>query len=261
MATGNHAVLKALDILDLLAQTKAPLPLKEIARRLEQPESSAHRLLASLTAKGYVQQRDPNGPYSLGWKVVLLARALQPELRLTQELRPCLEDLVRQLKHTVNLGVLNGARVLYLDCLVPDQSMSLYTPPGLSVPAHATALGKCLLAHLPAGEREAAVERLDLAPSTPTTITDRAELLRALEEIRERGYAVDASEFVRGVTCVAVPVKDLSGRAVAAISTTARSVELLEGWAEDTAARMIAAVRDHVAPDVLGGTLYVADPA
>lgn len=255
MSELNSAVLKALEVLDLLGQAPSGLRLKEIAFRLEQPESTTHRLLASLAAKGYVQQRDPAGPYTLGWKIVTLARALQAELRLAQSLRPYLERLVRQLQHTVNLAVLNNLRVMYLDCLVPNNAISLYTPPGVAVPAHATSLGKCLLAFLPEHERALVLDQLPLEPITPNTITSRDRLEAALAEIRRRGYALDHGEFVADVNCVAAPVLDASGHAVAAISVTARVAGLPERWEEEAAAALSAVAR------AAAQQLFVAPPA
>src|SRR5262249_35855237 len=146
VAAVNNAVLNALDILDLLGRATEGLRLTAIALELGLPESTTHRLLASMAEKGYVKQTESNGPYALGWKVVTLARALTAELRLVQDLKPYLERILREVRQTVNLGVLNDLQVAYLDCLIPKHAVSLYTPPGLLVPAYATSLGKALLA-------------------------------------------------------------------------------------------------------------------
>src|SRR5579864_9232146 len=118
----NNAVLKALDILDLLGRAPERLRLMDIALQLDLPESTTHRLLASMAEKGYVQQREHNGPYSLGWKIVTLARSLGTELRLVQDVRPYLEQLLHEVRQTVNLGVLNELQVAYLDCLTPNNA-------------------------------------------------------------------------------------------------------------------------------------------
>lgn len=236
----NNGVVKALEILDLLGRGPDPLRLRDISLELDFPESTAHRLLASMAEKGYVQQRESNGAYTLGWKIVTLARSLSTELRLVQDLRPYLEKVLREVRQTVNLGVLNDLYVTYLDCLMPNHAVSLYTPPGLLAPAHATSLGKVLLAHLPELDLEAALSRLQLEPLTPHTITSRLKLTAILEEVRHQGYAVDYGELHSDVHCVAVPIKDLSGRAIVAISVTARAAELPAHWEDRTAAVLIA---------------------
>lgn len=235
----NNAVLNALDILDLLGRAPERLRLMDIARELDLPESTVHRLLASMAEKGYVQQRERNGPYSLGWKIVTLARSLGTELRLVQDLRPYLEQLLREVRQTVNLGVLNDLQVAYLDCLTPNHAVALYTPPGLLVPAYATSLGKALLAYLPAAELEEALSRLYLEALTPRTITTRSRLKAALEAVREQGYAVDRGEFHRDVYCIASPLLEPGGRAIAAISVTARAADLAANWEEHTAVLVV----------------------
>src|SRR3981081_4285463 len=196
MAELNNGTLKTLDVLDLLGQARGPLHLRDIALRLEQPESTIHRLLASLAVRGYVRQVESNGPYVLGWKIAVLARALNADLRLIEELQPHLEQLVRRVRQPVNLGVLSNTRVMYLECIPPSNSISLYVPPGLLVPAHATALGKSLLAHLPLAELHAILGDLQLDPLTPHTITSVVDLEAALEVVRQRGFAVDEGEYV-----------------------------------------------------------------
>ncbi len=227
MSSGSASVDRALEILDLLGHVAPqPLQLQDIAARLDLPESTVHRLLASLTDKHYVRQRESRGRYALGWKVVLLGRALETESYLIQELRPLLEDLSRVVKQTVNLAVLNGGKVLYLECLVPNDVVGLYTPPGSVFPAHATALGKALLAFLPAEERETELSRLQLHQLTPQTITSLPELRAGLQMVRERGYAIDREELKSGVTCLAAPVLDSRERPLAAISVTAQTAGL-----------------------------------
>lgn len=148
------------------------------------------------------------------------------------------------MKQTVNLGALNGLQVAYLDCITPNHALALYTPPGLLVPIHATALGKALLAQLPVGELEALLSRLHLEPFTPASITSPARLKMAVEEARAQGYAVDHGEWHRDVYCVAAPILEPGGRAIAAISVTARAADLAARWEEQTAALVVQATRE-----------------
>jgi DNA-binding IclR family transcriptional regulator len=216
----------------------------DIALELDLPESTTHRLLASMAEKGYVQQRERNGPYVLGWKIVTLARSLGTEQRLVQDLQPYLEQVLREVKQTVNLGVLNDLQVVYLDCLTPNNAVALYTPPGVLVPAYATSLGKALLAFLPEHDLEALLPRLRMEPLTPRTIMSQSRLKAVLEEVRQQGYAVDHGEFHRDVSCVAAPILEPGGRAVAAISVTARATEVETNWEEQTAAPVLRAARE-----------------
>jgi IclR family acetate operon transcriptional repressor len=243
VAGSNSAVTNALDILDLLGQSVHGLRLKDIAARLDLPESTAHRLLAGLVSRGYVQQHDDQS-YELGWKIVVLADALGSDARLVQAMRPSLQKLVRELGQTINLAVLSNDQVMYLACQTPVSSLSLYVTPGLTLPVHATSLGKVLLAFSPPDETETVLSRLDYKPLTAQTIADAAGLRAALERVREQGYALDLGELRPDVSCIAVPVRDASGRVRAAISMTAPAAELPADWQTSFPNRLMSAAAE-----------------
>lgn len=246
-AATNNAVLNALDILDLLGRSPNRLRLMDIAEELHLHETTTHRLLASLAERGYVQQPVQNGPYALGWKVVTLARLLGDRARLAQDVRPHLEALLRQLQQTVNLAVLNNSDVMYLDCLTPNHPVSVYTPPGALAPAHATSLGKALLAFLPKEDLESLLPQLKLEPRTPSTITSLPKLRAALEQVRQRRYAIDEGELKTDVNCIAVAITDPNGHSVAAISVTAQANGLKRTWEREVSTALIATARKAAA--------------
>ena len=230
MAGTNLTVTKALDLLDLLGRAEQPIRLMDLAARLDLPESTTHRLLASLAERGYVQRRADTGSYGLGWKIVVLARSLASDARLVQDMRLYLVRLVQKLGQTVNLAVLSNEEVMYLDCQTPERTLALYTAPGFTFPAYATSLGKVLLAHLPEAERSDILDRISLSPLTPNTITDRVAFQAALDNVRHQGFAIDHGELRADVSCLAAPIIDDKGHARAAISMTAPSAELPVGW-------------------------------
>jgi IclR family acetate operon transcriptional repressor len=197
-----------------------------------------------LAERGFVRQRKSGGPYSLGWKIVLLAKSLSAESRLVSDVRPCLEDLLHHVGHTVNLAVLTGTQVMYLDCLVPNRAVSLYIMPGSLLPAHATALGKVLLAHLPPPELDDALARMSFEPITPRTIVSAAQFRAGLEDVRRQGYAVDRGEFTIDVGCIAAPILGSHGQTIAAISVSARSAELPSAWEQTSVPLVVAAARE-----------------
>lgn len=245
MAGTNNAVTRALEILELLGGADQGLRLKAIAQQLDIPESTAHRLLASLVESGFAEQRDDYGEYSLGWKIVVLANAMGRDARLVQMVRPYLEELVRQLGFTANLAVLSNLEVMYLDCQTPRRSMALYVASGLTLPAHATSLGKSLLAFQDADTRDALLDRLTLTPLTPSTVKTQQELVAALDEIRQQGYALDRGELRPDVSCVAAPLLDSRGHAIAAISITAPESDLPTDW-------------DSIFPEIVAATARAA---
>lgn len=214
-----QSVDRALDLLEALAGADGEVSITALAARTSLHVSTAHRLLATLLRRGYVRQNPDTSRYYAGPKLATLAegRSRFGELRLRA--RGILGTLAESTRETANLSVLDDTAAVYLETVPGPQVVRLFTTVGNRVPLHATGAGKALLAWLPAPRREAILERIELRAHTPRTISDPAVLRRALDEIRERGYAVDDEEFDEGVRCVAVPVGPL-GAPLAAISVS-----------------------------------------
>lgn len=229
-----QSVDRALDLLEALATADGEVSITALAARTGLHVSTVHRLLATLLRRGYVRQNPETSRYYAGAKLATLAegRSRYGEIRLRA--RPVLRAITEATRETTNLVVLDDVTAVYIDTVPSPQVVRLFTSVGNRVPLHATGAGKCLLAALPADKREALIERLDMRSYTPHTIVDRAALRRALEEARERGFAIDDEEYDEGVRCIAVPVGGMTD-ATAALSVSApasrltrqRCVELL----------------------------------
>ena len=137
-----------------------------------------------------------------------------------------LRGLVADLGETCNLAVLRRGELFYLDRVEADWALRLHLPPGTVLPPHCSASGKLLLAYKPTDERAKILENLPLQQFTHRTITDRHLLESEMERIVSTGYAVDNEEYVLGVSCVAVPVRDSIGEVVAAIAVHAATARL-----------------------------------
>ena len=175
-----------------------------------------HRLLATLLKRGYVRQNPDTSRYYAGAKLATLTegRSRFGELRLRA--RPLLRALTEATRETANLVVLDDVQAVYIETIPSPQVVRLFTTVGKRTPLHATGAGKALLAALPPPRRDALLERVELRAYTPHTIVDRAALRRTLDDIRERGYAIDDEEYDEGVRCVAVAVVPARGSAVGA---------------------------------------------
>ena len=220
------AVEKALSIIDLLGTSSEGKRLTEIARDLGLPLSTVHRLLAVLRKTGYVSKDATSGRYVLGTKLLRLQVQVMGSLTLTRTALPVLRRLANQLEGAANLSILQLGRVLYLESVPSDRSISLYTPPGKTAPAHCTAMGKVLLAHLDQEDLEAALAANPLERFTEQTITCRSALVRELERIRSEGFAIDNQEWVSGVRCVAAPIRNHAGEVIAAVSISAPAAQI-----------------------------------
>ncbi len=215
-----QSVDRALDLLEALAAAESEVSITLLAARTKLHVSTVHRLLATLLRRGYVRQNAETSRYYTGAKLATLveSRSRYNELRLAA--RPLLQSLVEATRETANLSVLDDAAAVYIETAASPQIVRLFTVVGNHVPLHATGAGKALLASLPQATRDSLLDRAELRPHTARTLVDRVALARALDETRERGYAIDDEEYDDGVRCVALPVGGMND-AVAAISVSA----------------------------------------
>ena len=248
-----QSVDRALDLLEALVAADGEVAITALAGRTGLHVSTVHRLLATLLRRGYVRQNPDTSRYFAGAKLATLA-----ELRLRA--RPLLRSLTESTRETANLVVLDDMQAVYIETVPSPQVVRLFTSIGNRTPLHATGAGKVLLANLATARRDVLIERLDLRGYTPRTITDRAVLRRALDDVREKGYAIDDEEYDEGVRCVAVAVagavgsgrEATSGAPVAALSISAPASRLsrqrcaeLAPVLRRTAAELAEAVRDQ----------------
>ncbi|MFN2520743.1 MAG: IclR family transcriptional regulator [Candidatus Limnocylindria bacterium] len=220
-----QSVDRALDLIEALAVTDGEASITALAVRTSLHVSTVHRLLATLVRRGYVGQNADTSRYFAGARLATLGEGGSRYGVLKGRARPILRWLSESTRETANLAVVDDNAAVYIDTVQGPQVVRLFTTVGNRVPLHATGAGKAHLAALPAARRDALLDRVELRPHTPNTIVERAALRRALEEVRERGYAVDDEEFDEGVRCVAVAVGS-PGSPVAALSISAPAARL-----------------------------------
>lgn len=208
---------RAINIL-LFMSNKEPLSLQEISEAIHLSPSTTYRLLATLSSYRFVE-KDALNRYSLGLSCLELARAYSESNDIRKVALPELEKLRDEVKETVHLAILNDWEVVYLEKLPGLHAIGLMgSRVGGRAPAYCTGLGKVLLAYSDPQELRAYFLSHPLRAFTNKTITDLKELERELSQIREVGYALDRGEHEAEVRCVAAPIFDINGNAVAALS-------------------------------------------
>lgn len=224
---------RAINVL-LVLSDGTPRTLQEISESIGLSPSTTFRLLATLGFYRLVQ-RDALNRYSLGLACLELARAYYESNDLRKVALPELETLRDEVKETVHLAILEGMEVVYLEKLPGLHAIGLMgSRVGGRAPSYCTGLGKVLLAHRKPEEVREFFLKNPPRPFTDRTITDLLALERELEEIRRTGYALDRGEHESEVRCIAAPIFDMRGEAVAAISISgpAGRMEPLEtNWA------------------------------
>lgn len=215
------SVERALDILNLFDLRTAELGTTEIAEAVGLHKSTAAGLIHTLAAKGYLSQNPQTRKYSLGLKLVERSSVVLHHLEIRRVAYPHLEALRDRSGETVNLAVLDGADIVYIERLLCTRALGMRSEIGKRALAHSTALGKAIMAHWSEAEVRAFVRRFGLPRVTAKTITDEEVWLRQLAEARELGYAIDDEENEEGGRCVAAPIFDYTGRPIASISLSA----------------------------------------
>ncbi|WP_433392300.1 IclR family transcriptional regulator [Micromonospora sp. KLBMP9576] len=239
---------RTLEVLEALAASPQRRSLVDLARALDIPKSSLHGILRTMAGRGWVES-DPTGTrFGLGVRALQVGAAYLTSDDTMGLLGGVLDDLSRQFGETVHLGRLDGAHIVYLAKRESVHPLRLYSAIGRQLPAHATALGKALLAERP----DAALDELltwPLPALTPHTVTDPAALRAELAAVRRQGHAVDREENTEGIVCFAravplatpatdaislsVPVARLGAvgeeRIVAALSRAADQVRAARG--------------------------------
>ena len=209
---------RTLDIFELLAAEPNGLTVSEISQRLGLARSSTHGLVRTLHARGYLMQNGGRR-FHLGARLIQLGLNVVDRLELRAAARDPLERLVAATHDTALLVVPDRGDLLYVDKVLSD-ARDVRTDPRVSSrrPLQCSSLGKALLAALDDRAVEEIIESIGLEGATEYSITGRDALMQDLAQTRARGYSVDAQEALLGVWCVGAPVRDHTGRSIAAIS-------------------------------------------
>ncbi len=208
----------AMRVLETFYDADLELRLQEVTTRTGITKSSTFRILFTLESLGYLEKNDSTGKYRLGRRIFEAAGKARATRSVGQLAQPFLRTLNEQFGETVNLGALQNRQVVYVDTIEGSHSFRLSANIGAVAPFHASALGKAILAFLPETEVAAILDTIKFPRLTPQTIGARDELVKALQKVRRRGYAVDDEEIEAQAFCVAAPIRDSSGRASHAVS-------------------------------------------
>jgi len=201
------SAVRTVELLEYLAaRNDQPARLREICAALDMPRSSAHALLRTLVAQGWVRSDDSGAQYGIGIRALLVGTSYLDNDPYLPLITPFLDELCADLGETFHLGRLDGTDIVYLATRESEHYARLRNRVGRRLPAYATALGKALLADRSGAERAAHIPT-PLEPLTPHTITDRAVLDDVLDEVRVRGFATDDQENTTGLRCFAVTVR------------------------------------------------------
>jgi DNA-binding IclR family transcriptional regulator len=214
-----HSLDRAVSVLEMLGESETPLSLAEICQRMHLHKSTAHRSLMVLERSALIE-RTPDNRFRLGLKLYELGNRAVEQIDLRARVHPYFRRLAMHVGETVHLSVLQKTSVVYLDKVEPNRRVCMSSKIGTSNPVYCTSMGKAMLAFQPADVREQIIGKIRFVCYTPKTISSAEALLKALERVRRRGYAIDDEEIELGVRCVGAPIFDDNRRAIAAVSVS-----------------------------------------
>jgi DNA-binding IclR family transcriptional regulator len=217
-ADGLQSVTRAIRSLELISEA-GELGVTELGRRLGVHKATASRLAATLATHGLIERDPMTDRYRLGFGLIRLAGTTVAGLDLVRTARPLIEDLAERTRETVNLGVLSGDSVTYIDQVTGTRAIVAVSWVGRRTPLHCTSNGKVLLAFMDDTERGRHLSQ-PLERMTDNTLTNKTELASQLQEVRTRGWAQTREELEEGLNAVAAPIRSSSGEVVAALSVS-----------------------------------------
>lgn len=220
MESGRYriqSIERAVAILNAFSAEEPELGVTDLADRLGLHKSTVHRFLVNLEAAGLVERNRHTSRYRLGLRIFELGGLVLQQMNLWDEALPFLEGLVRDSGETGHLAVLDGGEAVYIEKVEARRALRIPSAIGRGYPAHATSLGKILLAHLSEEARAEILAERGLARCTPKTIIDGPRLDSELDLIRRQGFAVDEEEYEEGLRCIGAPILGHTGQVVAAI--------------------------------------------
>jgi len=218
-------VAKVVKIFDLLHEHPGGLTLTEISEGTALNTTTCYRIVSHLAAEGYLN-RDEKRNYRLGSRILQIAATYDDQSTLRKIAGPHLRRLVQRTGESVNLIVVRGSIVHYVEVLESPHEFRIVGHVGLRRPIHATAVGKAVLAFLPEKERNKTLKSIRFQRLTSRTIDNPRTLLSHLQLIRDQGFAVDDEETLLGVRCIGAPIFNWRREVVAAVSIAAPAARL-----------------------------------
>lgn len=232
-------------ILDILGQHTQGISVKELSAKVELPKGTTHRLLSSLVYFDFVSQDELTKNYHLGFKLVELGNLLINQLDFRNVARPFMLKLAEKTGETIHLVILDQNEALYIEKVALNQTgLQMMSRVGLRIPIHSSSVGKILAAFLAEDELDQIVKARSLSRSTQNTITHSSRFKEHLQDVRDRGYAIDDEENEKGIRCVAAPIRNENGEVIAAMSISGPSIRLTLNAIQDS-------LKDHVCDTAL----------
>ncbi|MCK4860561.1 MAG: IclR family transcriptional regulator [Rhodobacteraceae bacterium] len=194
------------------------ISLSELSERADQSAATTYRALITLQSREIVEFEEHTQLWYIGAGAFRIGSVFLNRTNILQRSRPVMQNLMRLIGETANLGIERDDWVLFVSQVESSQTIRAFFPPGTRNPMHASGIGKTLLANFPKDRVHKIITEQGLERFTDSTITEPDELFKELETIKRKGYAVDDEERTEGMRCIASPIFDAYGDPIAGLS-------------------------------------------
>jgi DNA-binding IclR family transcriptional regulator len=223
-----QSVTNSMNLLEQFRGGRDELGITDLSNRMGLPKNNIFKLLATLEARGYIEQNKATANYRLGVKSLELGQTFVKQNGLVRQAKPFLKEIVKRCNEMAYIGVIRQSSAVFLDVEESNQTVKVANRVGWRLPIHCTAIGKAQIAYLSEEELEKLGVLDNMDKFTENTIVDRAKFMRHLKEVAKQGYAIDNEEYHPGVRCVSVPIRDYTERVVGGISVCGPSFRMIE---------------------------------
>jgi len=219
------ALQRGLKLLNLFAKAEGGLTATQVMKCSGLPTSTVHRFLVNLESGGFLNSTS-HGTFHLGIACFALGQAALAHLDIRRLSFPYLQEINQRTRETIHLTLRHDLSAVYIEKLDSPEPLRIYSRIGAAVPLHCTAVGKVMLAYMPAEDQAATLAKLELERATQNTISNLQELQNHLQRVRRNGYAWDLEENEVHIRCVAAPIWDHAGTVNASLSITGPAVRM-----------------------------------
>lgn len=206
-----QSVAKAMKLLDILAETTAPLTLAELSAKTGWPKSTVHGLLSTMRESSVIAQ-DDEGRYMLGIRLFEYGCTLSSSWTILETAKPYIQHISYHTGEAVFLSILDRGEIITLDRADNRTGLQTSAEMGCRLPIHCTSQGKLFLAYMNEQDQQNILRRTELREYTNHTITTLPDLQKEFEQIRRQGYAIENGEYKKGLRSVAAPIFDHDGK-------------------------------------------------
>ena len=210
---------KAMKVFEILIENPGGLRLREISEKLDMNQSSVHHILSTMMPYGYIQQNTDTKKYALGFKFLMVASVMKDNMELRDITHKYIDELSCKVNGAVHVSVLKNNKLVYIDKSDRVEGLKLATYIGFTTEPYAAAGGKVLLSQMDEQSLDRMFANVIFKPYTEKTVRNLTELKKELQDVRQKGYALDDEEYYSGIRCISVPIK-AGHKIIAALSIT-----------------------------------------